>query len=203
MLLASVGDMPDWIQALGVVVALGVSAYQLRQQAADAKDNARRHEQTERDAAARHRQEMADRRRERLLTYHAPPAQGIEQYLSNMAIAEQLSGDAEELARASADRRDPKLKESALTMQTGAMSHQSMARECTARASTVHVTARFDESPTGSRVVVLLLLHQVACGLPETPGITKTAGASCLASGLPLIVRRWLQALIPAGAGPD
>ena len=147
MLFASVGDVPDWIQALGVVVALGVSAYQLRQQAADAKESARRHEQTERDAAARHRQEMADRRRERLLTHYPQLAQGIEQYLSNMAIAEQLSRDVEELARAAADRRDPKLKESALTMQTAVMSHRSMASEGMARANTAHLAVRFDETP--------------------------------------------------------
>jgi hypothetical protein len=147
MLSASVGDIPDWIQALGVVIALGVSAYQLRRQAADAKESARRHEQTERDAAARHRQEMADRRRERLLTYYPRLAQGIEEYLSNMAIGEQLSADAEELARAATDRRDSNLKEGALTMQKAAMSHRAMGREAMARASTAHLAVRFDEIP--------------------------------------------------------
>lgn len=80
------GDAPSWIQAAGVVVALVFSGYQLGVQRKEGADSARRHQQAERDAAARHkqeilrleeasrdaaerhRQEMADRKRERLVS---------------------------------------------------------------------------------------------------------------------------------------
>jgi hypothetical protein len=147
MLPASVAEIPDWIQAFGVVVALCVSAYQLRQQAADAKESARRHEQTERDAAARHRQEMGDRRRERLLTNYPRFAQGVEEYLSNMAVAAQLRADASSFAEEAEVHRNPQAKQNAMTMQQAAMHHHASAQQAMARASTAHLAIRFDELP--------------------------------------------------------
>jgi len=143
-----------WIQAIsnlfqagGVIVALIFTALQFKQQGVDAKESARRHEQAERDAAKRHEREMTDRKRERMLHNYPVWSQGVEEYLANMTVAETLRGDAMQFEAVAREKRDAQAKQSALTMQGGAMQHHAKAQAAMARATTAYLGIRFDDSP--------------------------------------------------------
>jgi uncharacterized membrane protein YccC len=144
---ADVATWADTVVAWAAVIALVGNAYQLWQQRRDASDSAARHEKTEQDAEERHRRELGDRRRERLAKHYPALAHAAVDYLKHMAVSMQLRAESEQWAQRAEQQRDGKAKQSAMTLQQGAMAHTEQANFAHATLTTSHFAIRFDESP--------------------------------------------------------
>lgn len=139
-------DWPGWIQAVVVSAGLIFTGIQFKLDKGDRAEEAKRQELATLDEKIRHRVEMEDRRRERLISGYSQFCDGAIEFLTRHREAAELDVLAEEQFEVL--KKDPasdRKHDGALRIREGVMRIREQARMGMSRAMAAHFALRFDE----------------------------------------------------------